>query len=44
MRRYANDEAQMNSIIRRYIKAKRDGLINDEHKILMDQIEAKVNA
>ena len=34
----------MNSIIRRYVKANKAGLINPEHKVLMDQIETKAMA
>ena len=41
MKRYANDEAQMNSIIRRYISAKQKGEIGRDHQLLMDQIETK---
>ena len=41
MRRYANDEAQMNSIIRRYTHAKQHNKINRDHQHLMDQIETK---
>ena len=37
--RYANDEAQMNDIVRRYVQAKRKGDVNAEHQRLMDQIE-----
>jgi hypothetical protein len=39
MKRYANDEAQMNDIIRRYLHAKRNSQISRAHQRLMDQIE-----